>query len=41
MEGTRLFDHEPCLMGEGGVIGDALELEQEQGKNTRWENKSV
>jgi hypothetical protein len=32
MEGTRFFDHEPCLLCEGGDIGDAFELQQEQGK---------
>jgi hypothetical protein len=32
MEGTRFFDHEPCLVGEEGVIGDAFELQQEQGR---------
>jgi hypothetical protein len=28
MEGTRFFDHEPYLVGEGGLIGDAFELQQ-------------
>jgi hypothetical protein len=31
MEGTRFFDHEPCLVGERGEIGCTFELQQKQG----------
>jgi hypothetical protein len=28
MEGTMFFYYEPCLVGEGGEIGDTFELQQ-------------